>query len=67
MLKQNSCSTKEQDKLIAKVEDAAKRGNGRIIKIKYRVTKIPKQGKELHGPWVKKQVNKTCHVWKQTK
>ena len=50
MLKQNSCSTKEQDKLIAKVEDAAKRGNGRINKIKYRVTKIPKQGKELHGP-----------------
>ena len=34
MLKQNSCITKEQDQLIAMVEDPAKRRNGRINKIK---------------------------------
>ena len=34
MLKQNSCSTKEQDQLIAMEEDPAKLGNGRINKIK---------------------------------
>ena len=34
MLKQNSCSTKEQYQLIAMEEDPAKRGNGGINKIK---------------------------------
>ena len=34
MLKQNSCSTEEQDQLIAMEEDPAKRRNGRINDIK---------------------------------
>ena len=47
MLKQNSCSTEEQDQLIAMEEDPAKRRNGRINDIK-----IPIDQNCVTGQWI---------------
>ena len=47
MLKQNSCSTEEQDQLIAMEEDPAKRRNGRINDIK-----IPIDQNSMTGQWI---------------